>query len=176
MIQYLCLLVIECYLTGVHETVLMPYDVYAYLLEENTGVTQELLNVTGAGSTAWATRDITVTDPGDYKYVFVAGTFDETFGQAAGASLYIDNITVISSAPPTPVNTTGAVTFEAEEVLLPGSQIVMDIDDLTSLWTQVAADPGAPASPTFTISGADAASVRFNAAGDLVLAGPPAFC
>ena len=24
-----------------------------------------------------ATRDITVTTPGDYKYVFVAGTFDE---------------------------------------------------------------------------------------------------
>ena len=151
------------------------YDVYAYLLEENTGVTQELLNVTGAGSTAWATRDITVTTPGDYKYVFVAGTFDETFGQAAGASLYIDNITVISSAPPTPVNTTGAITFEAEEVLLPGSQIVMDIDDLTSLWTQVAADPGAPANPTFTISGADAAAVSFNAAGDLVMSGPRRF-
>ena len=148
---------------------------YAYLLEENTGVTQELLNVTGAGSTAWATRDITVTAPGDYKYVFVAGTFDETFGRAAGASLYIDNITVISSAPPTPVNTTGAVTFEAEEVLLPGSQIVMDIDDLTSLWTQVAADPGAPASPTFTISGTDGALISQNAAGDLVLAGPRRF-
>ena len=59
------------------------------LFEENTGVTQELLNVTGAGSTAWATRDITVTAPGDYKYVFVAGTFDETFGMAAGASLIL---------------------------------------------------------------------------------------
>ena len=67
------------------------------------------------------------------------------------------------------------MTFEAEEVLLPGSQIVMDIDDLTSLWTQVAADPGAPATPTFTISGADAAAVSFNAAGDLVIAGPRRF-
>ena len=42
----------------------------------------------------------------------------------------------------------------------------MDIDDLTSLWTQVATGPGAPANPTFTISGADAAAVSFNAAGE----------
>ena len=151
------------------------YDVYAYLLEETTGATQELLNVTGNGNTAWATQDVTVTAPGNYKYVFVAGTFDETFGRAAGASLYIDDITVISSAPAVPVDTTGAVTFESEEVLLPGSQIVMDIDDLTSLWTQVAADPGAPASPTFTLSGADAGAVSFNAAGDLVINGPRRF-
>ena len=48
----------------------------------------------------------------------------------------------------------------------------MDIDDLTSLWTQVAADPGAPASPSFTISGPDGAAITQNAAGDLVLAGP----
>ena len=151
------------------------FDVYAYLLEETTGVTQELLNVTGNGNTAWATQDVTVAAAGDYKYVFVAGTFDETFGRAAGASLYIDDITVISSAPPVPIDTTGAITLEAEEVILPGSSITIDIDDLTSLQTQVAADPGAPATPTFTLSGADASFVRFDAAGDLVLDGPLRF-
>ncbi len=151
------------------------YDVYAYLLEETTGVTQELLNVTGNGNTAWATQDVTVAAAGDYKYVFVAGTFDETFGKAAGASLYIDDITVISSAPPVPIDTTGAITLEAEEIILPGSSITIDIDDLTSLQTQVAADPSAPANPTFTLSGADASFVRFDAAGDLVLDGPLRF-
>ncbi len=69
------------------------------------------------------------------------GTFDDSFGLWAGAALEIDNIRVISTAPPTPINTTGAVTFEAEEILLPGSEIVMDIDDLTSLWTQVGSRP-----------------------------------
>ena len=39
----------------------------------------------------------------------------------------------------------------------------------------MAADPGAVASPVLTLSGADAASVRFNAAGDLVLDGPLRF-
>ena len=51
----------------------------------------------------------------------------------------------------------------------------MDIDDLTSLWTQVAIHkPGRSCNPT-TISGADAAAVSFNAAGDLVMAGPRRF-
>ena len=151
------------------------YDVYAYLLEETTGVTQELLNVTGNGNTPWATQDVTVTAAGDYKYVFVAGSFDRTFGRALGASLYIDDITVISSAPPVPVDTTGAITLESEEVILPNSSITIDIDDLTSLQTQVAADPMAPVNPTFTLSGADASFVRFDAAGDLVLDGPLRF-
>ena len=60
--------------------------------------------------------------------------------------------------------------------MLPGSEIVMDIDDLTSLWTQVAADPGAPASPTFHNLWARCSGCKFqNAAGDLVLAGPRRF-
>ena len=74
------------------------------------------------GVQPWQSSDVTVTVPGDYKYVFVSGTFDESFGMLAGASLQIDNITVISNRPPTPVDTTGAVTFESEEVLLPGSR------------------------------------------------------
>ena len=76
-------------------------------------------------------------------------------------------ITLGSFKSSTSSYTTGAVTFESEEVLLPGSSII-DIDDLTSLQTQVAADPGAVLPPVLTLSGADAASVRFNAAGDLV--------
>ena len=95
-------------------------DVFAYLLDENTGNTIQLLdaNAPRVGAAPWQSSDVTVMTPGDYKYVFVSGTFDESFGLVAGASLQIDNIRVVSNRPPTPVNTTGAVTFESEEVLL----------------------------------------------------------
>ena len=83
--------------------------------------------------------------------MFVSGTFDESFGLAAGASLQIDNIRVVSNRPPTPVDTTGAVTFGIGRGALPGSSIVIDIDDLTSLQTQVAADPGAVLPPVLTL-------------------------
>ncbi len=39
----------------------------------------------------------------------------------------------------------------------------------------MAADPGAPATPTFTISGPDGGLITQNAVGDLVLAGPRRF-
>ncbi|MFY9089047.1 DUF4347 domain-containing protein [Arcobacter aquimarinus] len=78
------------------------YDIYAYLLNVDTGATVELLNQTGIGTseTAWATKNTNINTAGTYKFVFVSGTFDETFGQAAGASLYIDNIVVTQAVMP----------------------------------------------------------------------------
>ena len=78
------------------------YDIYAYLLNVDTGATVELLNQTGVGrsATAWATKNTNINTAGTYKFVFVSGTFDETFGQAAGASLYIDNIVVTQAVMP----------------------------------------------------------------------------
>jgi flagellin-like hook-associated protein FlgL len=76
------------------------YDVYAYLLNVSNGSTQELLNQTGT-FTDWNTRTVTVNASGDYKFVFIAGGFDNTGGTAVGASLYIDNIkTGINPAQP----------------------------------------------------------------------------
>jgi len=74
------------------------FDVYAYLLNTADGSAIELLDETANGSTNWATSETTVTTAGDYKFVFISGTFDYTFGQALGASLYIDDITVDSSS------------------------------------------------------------------------------
>jgi len=75
------------------------YDVYAYLLETTTGATIELLDDT-ATSTNWTPVDVTVSTAGDYKFVFVSGTFDETFGTVSGASLYIDDVAVTSASGP----------------------------------------------------------------------------
>ena len=56
-------------------------DVFAYLLDENTGNTIQLLdaNAPRVGAAPWQSSDVTVMTPGDYKYVFVSGTFDESW-------------------------------------------------------------------------------------------------
>ena len=73
------------------------YDVFGYIVNTGTNATTEILNATGssaAGTTSWATANVTIPADGDYRFVFVAGTYDFTGGKAAGASLYIDNIQV----------------------------------------------------------------------------------
>ena len=76
------------------------FDVYAYLLNTADGSTIELLDETADGSTDFAPANVTVTAAGDYKFVFVSGTFDYTFGRALGASLYIDDIDVDTANGP----------------------------------------------------------------------------
>ena len=76
------------------------FDVYAYLLNTADGSTIELLDETADGSTDFAPANVTVTAAGDYKFVFVSGTFDYTFGRVLGASLYIDDIDVDTANGP----------------------------------------------------------------------------
>jgi flagellin-like hook-associated protein FlgL len=78
------------------------YDVYAYLLNTDDGSSIELLNQTGSGTsdTGWQTSSRTITSGGNYKFVFVSGTFDESFGTAAGGNLYVDNVTVTKNYDP----------------------------------------------------------------------------
>jgi hypothetical protein len=75
------------------------YDIYAYLLNVDTGATIELINETGSSpgaTTPWAqvTKTILVSEVGNYKFVFVSGSFDFTGGTALGASLYVTNIII----------------------------------------------------------------------------------
>ena len=73
------------------------YDVFAYLLKDD-GSAQILLNQTQAGTsgdTGWLTVSGNVNTTGNYKFVFVSGTFDYSFGGVAGASLYVTNIQVL---------------------------------------------------------------------------------
>ena len=74
------------------------YDSYAYLLNVDTGAQIELLDSTG-NVTPWNTTNITVNTAGNYKFVFLAGTFDASGGTAAGGSLYLDDIQVQSATP-----------------------------------------------------------------------------
>ncbi|MBD1833768.1 cadherin-like domain-containing protein [Cyanobacteria bacterium FACHB-472] len=79
------------------------YDVYGYIVDVNTGHIETILNETGNSgnaSTTWATKSITVSQAGDYRFVFVAGTYDFSGGKYAGAKLYIDDVTVIQAVPP----------------------------------------------------------------------------
>lgn len=76
------------------------YDVFGYLLNTSTGVTTEVLNATGtssSGTTAWATASASIPTSGNYRFVFVSGTYDFSGGKAAGASLYVDNVRVFGS-------------------------------------------------------------------------------
>jgi hypothetical protein len=80
------------------------YDIFAYLIDPVTGKTIELLNDTGADGGAvvlWTrvVKTITAADAGTYKFVFVSGTWDASGGQYLGASLYVDNISVVRTAP-----------------------------------------------------------------------------
>jgi len=81
------------------------YDIYAYLVNINSGATIELLNESGedaSASTGWAKVTKTITDglqsPNknnpDYKFVFISGSWDATGGQATGADLSITMINV----------------------------------------------------------------------------------
>lgn len=72
------------------------YHVFGYIVDQY-GVQTEVLDATGGGNTNWTTKETTIPSTGDYRFVFVAGTHDATCGQAAGASLYIDNVRVFGT-------------------------------------------------------------------------------
>ncbi len=70
------------------------FDIFAYIVDVDTGETQVILNETQspAGSTPWTTVTATVEKSGNYKYVFINGTYDDTGGKLLGAEMYLDNI------------------------------------------------------------------------------------
>ena len=83
------------------------YDVYGYIVDINNNHIETILNETGdstSASTTWATESINVSQSGQYKFVFVSGTYDYSGGRAAGAQLYIDNVAVTQANPSSPVN------------------------------------------------------------------------
>lgn len=72
------------------------YHVFGYIVDEHGNQTEVLDTYTtdASGSTNWATKETVIPATGDYRFVFVAGTYDATCGRAAGAQLLIDNVRV----------------------------------------------------------------------------------
>ncbi|MBN1095690.1 hypothetical protein JKP76_06370 [Blastococcus sp. TML/C7B] len=67
------------------------YHVLGYVLDVNTCEQVEVLDATGYES-PWQTVSVQLPRAGTYRFVFVAGTYDQSWGGAAGARLYVDNI------------------------------------------------------------------------------------
>ena len=82
------------------------YDAYGYLLNVNTGETITLLDSTAASAgveTTWAqvSQNIGASDGGEYRFVFIAGSYDASGGLLLGGELMIDDVAVVQANPPT---------------------------------------------------------------------------
>lgn len=107
------------------------YDVFGYLLNSN-GDKIELLDATGETQN-WTTREFTMPQgkSGDYRFVFVSGTYDATGGKLTGASLYIDNITITNNSLPTNTGDTYSVSIDGSTIDF-GGPVVDKTTDLSS--------------------------------------------
>lgn len=83
------------------------YSIFSYLLYTGNGSTITMINQTGANagaSTPWASVSHTINTgsgnaSGNYKFVFVSGSWDQTGGGLTGASLYITDIIITRAGP-----------------------------------------------------------------------------
>ena len=73
------------------------FDAFGYIINTSTGVQTEVLDATGASTTAWVTKETTISTAGTYRFVFVNGTYDASGGKAAGGQLFVDNVRVYGS-------------------------------------------------------------------------------
>ena len=106
------------------------YDVYAYLLNVDNGSTINLLNETGSSSD-WSSNSVIMPEnsDGNYKFVFVSGTYDETGGRLLGAKLFVDNITAPPRAIPDLNGTSISTVSNASNSI---SEIDLNIISVTS--------------------------------------------
>jgi hypothetical protein len=89
------------------------YHVYAALLRTDGSMAYterwtEILYQTGNSSnasTTWARSNVTIPATGTYRFVFVAGSQDFTNGTILGATLFVDDVQVLSSSVPPAVAT-----------------------------------------------------------------------
>lgn len=72
------------------------YDVFGYLINIDNGDSQTIMNETSKSTSGTTTQEskVTINKSGQYKFVFVSGTYDLTGGQALGATLNINEIVI----------------------------------------------------------------------------------
>ena len=93
-------------------------DVYAYLLNTETGSTIELEDYTSAGPGAVAPQTVSHTmaagTAGLYKFVFVSGAYDADGGGVVGSEVRLGNVTVTENSNAS-TTTTASVSLKAQE-------------------------------------------------------------
>jgi LPXTG-motif cell wall-anchored protein len=67
------------------------YKVFGYLLNTETCAQTEVLDSNGEFR-AWETVIAPVPADGTYRFVFVSGTYDKTWGSVAGAVMFLDDV------------------------------------------------------------------------------------
>jgi VCBS repeat-containing protein len=72
------------------------YHVVGYLIDSSNNIT---IALNSTGTTGGGTASVTIPTTGDYRFVFISGTFDASGGTVAGASMVIDNIITADLAP-----------------------------------------------------------------------------
>lgn len=72
------------------------YEVYGYLVDVDTNAHTELMYGRGRHQ-PWRTSAGKIPADGTYRFRFLSGTYDATGGRQVGASLYIDDVRVLSS-------------------------------------------------------------------------------
>ncbi|MFA7410685.1 MAG: Ig-like domain-containing protein [Tissierellaceae bacterium] len=66
------------------------YEVYGFLVDEDDN--HEIIMYGRGEVQPWTTNTFTITEDGEYRFRFVAGSYDNTNGGKLGATLHIDNI------------------------------------------------------------------------------------
>lgn len=81
------------------------YDVLGYLLgygpDKTWGTaddTRTLMFAQRGSFSPWQTSSITIPSDGEYMFEFVSGSYDRTGGTVLGATLYVDNLRLVSGA------------------------------------------------------------------------------
>jgi len=71
------------------------FDVIGWVQEVSTGQQQIILNETGTSTgaeTQWSKALVEIPVTGNWRFIFVSGTYDWSGGTLAGAQLFIDNV------------------------------------------------------------------------------------
>lgn len=67
------------------------YAIVGYLLNTSSCEWTEVVDSTGEVSDGWSEATVAIPAAATYRFVFISGTFDYSFGGAAGAYLYLDD-------------------------------------------------------------------------------------
>ena len=73
------------------------FKVFGYLLNTEDCTQTEVLDASGE-SQLWETVTVAIPANGTYRFVFVSGTYDQNWGTAAGAVMFLDDVTLSPNA------------------------------------------------------------------------------